>query len=200
MPSHPPFFFVRHGETDWNREGRLQGQRDIPLNGKGRHQAAAAARKLMRTLARRGLVAADLDYLASPLGRTVDTMRLLRSAARLAPPEGFRTDSRLKELSFGSWEGRTWGEIKDTDPDGYAGRRRDKWTFAPPGGESYAALRERVEPALGSIAENAVLVGHGGVARVLLNLIAGVASDRAPDIEIWQGRVLVFADNRAAWV
>jgi broad specificity phosphatase PhoE len=80
-------YFIRHGETDWNVAGRLQGQRDIPLNGKGRDQAAAAGRLL------RDLVTAshlgELDFVASPLLRTRETMGLARAAMGL-PPAPFK--------------------------------------------------------------------------------------------------------------
>jgi broad specificity phosphatase PhoE len=97
---------VRHGETDWNAEARLQGQRDVPLNSFGRVQAEEAGARL------RGLVPnyEGLDYVASPLGRARGTMELMRAAIFL-PPESYRIDDRLKELSFGSWEGLTWKEV-----------------------------------------------------------------------------------------
>src|SRR3954463_14447361 len=89
-------YFIRYGETDWNAEARLQGQRDIPLNGFGRAQAEEAGARL------RGLVlrCEELDYVASPLGRTRETMERLRETIGLAPPT-YRLDDRLKELTFG---------------------------------------------------------------------------------------------------
>ena len=197
--SMPRFFFVRHGETEWNREGRLQGQMDVSLNGRGRDQAAAAGRILRHLSAERNLAAVDLDYVASPLRRTRATMELLRQAMDL-PPHDFRIEDRLKEISFGSWEGMTWRQIEAADPTRYAERNRNKWTFAAPGGESYAEVADRVRPWLRTLADNAVVVAHGGVARALLTLIAGLDPRRAPSADIWQGRVLVFEDGQASWV
>ena len=195
----PRFFFVRHGETDWNRDGRLQGQRDIPLNGRGRDQAASVGRTLRQLAGRRGLDVAQLDFVSSPLGRTCATMELLRPVLGLSG-RGYRTDHRLKEIAFGRWEGLTWPEIKAADPALYAERKRGKWSFEAPGGESYAGLVERIRPWVATAGDNAVVVSHGGVARAMLTLLAGVDTGTAPAVDIWQGRVLSFADGRADWV
>jgi probable phosphoglycerate mutase len=166
----------------------------VPLNAKGRCQAAEAGRRLAALHPEPG----RLPYVASPLGRTRDTMSILRGAIGL-PPDGYEQDSRLIELTFGEWEGLTWREVKRRDPGGAAGRERGKWAFTPPGGESYAALRDRVAPAVASLTGPTVLVSHGGVARALLNLLAGVPEALAPSVDIWQGRVLVIADGAHRW-
>ena len=194
----PDLFFVRHGETDWNRQGRLQGRRDVDLNALGRRQAVAAGHTLARLLAGRGLDQTELDFVASPLSRTCDTMVLLRGALGLGP-EPFRRDDQILELSFGAWEGHTWPEISTIDPGAAAARRRDRWCFVPPGGESYAMLAVRVVPWLAGLADNAVVVAHGGVARVLLHVISGLATKQAPVEHIPQGRVLVFRSGAAHW-
>ena len=187
-------YFVRHGETDWNAEARLQGQRDVPLNDFGRVQAEEVADQLRRLVPRYE----DLDYVASPLSRTRETMERLREAAGLHP--GFyRTDERLKELSFGAWEGLTWKEVRAREPQAAAGRQRDKWHYAPPGGESYAMLAERVAPAIAGLERDAVVVSHGGVARVLLALLGHASRAEAPIVDIWQGKILVFSDGRYSW-
>jgi broad specificity phosphatase PhoE len=123
--------FVRHGETAYNAEGRLQGQRDIPLNGKGREQANAVGRAL------RKLSGPDLDrleaseaFVASPLARARETMEIARAAMGL-PPERFRRSPELAEMSFGDWEGLTWPEVEARDPVGISARRADIWNFAP---------------------------------------------------------------------
>jgi len=193
------FFFVRHGETDWNREGRLQGQRDVGLNARGRRQAAASGAILAGLLERRGLQAATLDFVSSPLSRTRDTMELLRGGLGM-PAEPYRSDPRLLELSFGSWEGLTWAEIKRDYGAANGARHRDRWNFVPPGGESYAALLDRVTPWFDALEPNSVVVAHGGVARVMLHLVTGLSSERAPNEDIHQGRVLVFDAGAAHWV
>lgn len=183
----PTVYFIRHGETDWNAQGRLQGQRDIPLNDRGRAQAEAAGARL-RALAPHY---ASLDYVASPLGRTRETMERLRAALSL-DAAAYRTDDRLKEITFGAWEGLTWKEVRARDPRGAAGRERDKWGFVPPGGESYGDLAERVAPVFAAFLRDTVVVSHGGVARAALASAGAVAKEAAPRLDIWQGRILVL--------
>ena len=80
----PTLYFVRHGETDWNAEGRLQGQHDIPLNDVGRAQAARCGGILRELLARDGRVPADFDYVAARWSRARETMEIVRAALGLA--------------------------------------------------------------------------------------------------------------------
>ena len=194
----PDFYLIRHGETDWNREGRLQGQRDIPLNALGRDQAAGAGRILRDVLAARGCDPSRLRFTASPLGRARDTMERVRAALGL-PPAGYGTDDRLREIAFGDWEGRSWGELKAEARPLVKARKLDTWNFVPPGGESYAGLARRLRPWVATVATGEVVVAHGGVARVLLHLLAGAAAAEAPGIEITQGRVIWFRKGRAEW-
>jgi broad specificity phosphatase PhoE len=192
------FFFVRHGETEWNRLGRLQGQTDTPLNGRGRDQAEAVGRILRRVAGERGIRASELDFVASPLDRTRTTMALMRRAMGLLPDD-FRTDHRLKEISFGAWEGLTWPEVATADAPRHAERKRDRWSFVPPDGESYAQVADRLGPWLDTIPDDAVVVAHGGVARALLVMLTGLDPKLAPGVEIWQGRLLVFDAGQATW-
>ena len=165
----------------------------------GRRQASAAGTTLARLLADRGLAPADLDFVASPLGRTRETMELLRGGLGIGLPDVV-CDDRIKELSFGAWEGRTWTDLKRSEPAAVATRKRDCWRFVPPGGESYAMLLHRVIPWLAALKEDSVVVAHGGVARVLLHHAAGFGTERAPAEEIHQGRVLIFDGGAAHWI
>jgi broad specificity phosphatase PhoE len=195
-PSRPKIYFIRHGETDWNLEGRLQGQKDIPLNDVGRVQAEEAARKLQ------GLVphVEDLAYVASPMTRTCETMEILRKTLGLHP-ESYRLDERLVELTFGVWEGMTWKEVRKAEPALAALREQDKWHYAPPGGgESYAMLVDRIRPILDDLTRDTVIVAHGGVARAFLSICCGVSSRQAASMDIWQGRVLVIEGRSYRWV
>lgn len=192
--------FLRHGETAYNAENRLQGQRDTPLNARGREQARSVGRTLRARInpeiAR--LEAAEA-FIASPLERARETMEIAREAMGL-PPGRYRLDPVLKELSFGAWEGLTWPEIEARDLDALRAREKDKWNFVPPGGESYAMLAERVRPWLGGLTGDAFVVSHGGVARALMTLIAGVKPAKAMDAPVAQGRALCFEHDECRWI
>ncbi|MFL5207293.1 MAG: histidine phosphatase family protein [Microvirga sp.] len=195
-PSRPKIYFIRHGETDWNLEGRLQGQKDIPLNDVGRVQAEEAARKLEALVPH----FEDLAYVASPMTRTRETMEILRTTLGLHP-EVYRLDDRLVELTFGTWEGMTWKEVRKAEPALAALREQDKWHYAPPGGgESYAMLVDRIRPILDDLTRDTVIVAHGGVARAFLSICCGVSSRQAASMDIWQGRILVIEGRNHRWV
>ncbi|WP_173048339.1 histidine phosphatase family protein [Bosea sp. ANAM02] len=186
---------VRHGETDWNREGRLQGGQDIPLNDLGRRQAAEAAERLKALEP----AYADLAYIGSPMQRARETMDILRRELTL-PAGAYRIDDRLRELTFGEWEGFTWRDIRKAEREQAHLRERDKWGFVPPGGESYRMLAERVRPVLEELPRETVIVSHGGVARAILALVGAVAPREASMVEIWQGKLLVVSGNKADWL
>lgn len=186
-------WFARHGETDWNARGMLQGSQDIPLNDTGRRQAAAIADRL-RDLA---VPVETLPFHVSPMDRTRETAAILRARLGL-PPHEYRLDPRLAELSFGRWEGMTWKEVRASD-SAAPKRVHRGWAFVPPGGESYAMLAERVRPWLETVEEEAIVVSHGGVARVLLALVCGLEGDAATIEDIWQGRLLRLAPEGFVW-
>ncbi len=188
-------YFVRHGETDWNAQKRIQGHQDIPLNEVGRRQASEAG----TCLGWLNREIATFDFIASPLMRARETMKILRGALGLVP-DSYRQDDRLQELSFGRWEGLTWDQIRVIDEPGYLRREADPMNFVMPGGESYAILLERVRGFLATLKRDSVLVSHGGVCRVLLVLLAGVAPEAVPTLNIPQDRVLVLRGGRFAWL
>jgi broad specificity phosphatase PhoE len=197
----PParLIFLRHGETDWNAQGRLQGQQDIPLNTRGRVQAARAGKKLLPLVERLEAGGEQLRFIASPLQRTCETMEIAR-AAMGRDTAGYTTDPRLVELSFGLWAGLTWPEVRTLSPDLAAQREAGKWWFVPPEGESYAMLADRIVPWVREIRQDSVVVAHGGVARVLMAIIGGLSPERAPLADIWQDRPLVFQGERFSWL
>src|SRR6266480_5939247 len=119
--SKPLLYYVRHGETDWNRAGRLQGRRDTSLNARGREQAVRCGEILRDVLARNGQNPAAFDYVASPLIRARETMEGMRAPLGL-PPLAYGIDPRLAEMSFGDWEGLTLAEVAMRDPERLAAR------------------------------------------------------------------------------
>ncbi|MGO4437559.1 histidine phosphatase family protein [Rhizobium sp. RAF56] len=181
-------FAIRHGQTDWNAERRLQGQKDVDINDIGRAQARGNGAQLAAIL---GAHPEDFDFVASPLARTRETMELVRAAMGL-PRDGYRTDERLVEVSFGSWEGHTLRELKATQRERIDERKRSKWDFIPPGdfAESYEILSWRVGSWLQSLDRPTVCVTHGGVIRAFFRLIADVSKEEAAEIEIRQDRIL----------
>jgi broad specificity phosphatase PhoE len=187
-------YLIRHGETDWNAEGRLQGGRDIPLNDRGRAQAREAGHKLAALVP----AAASLDYLCSPMFRARETMELLRETLGL-PREVYAMDQRLSEITFGSWEGQTWREVRKLDPARASARERHKWAYVPPGGESYGMLRERILPVFAGLTRDTVVVSHGGVMRAALNGYGFEEPSRAESLDIWQGRIIVLTLEGYRW-
>lgn len=187
-------YLVRHGETDWNAEGRLQGGREIPLNDHGRKQAWAVGGKL-RDLA----VDADaLPFISSPMGRAQASMELIRRSMGLEP-QRYRIDTRLREITFGQWEALTWREVRARDAEGAAARERDKWHFVPPGGESYEMLEARVAPVFAEMASTSVVVSHGGVMRAALVALGLARPGEAENLDVLQGSIMVARRDGWTW-
>jgi probable phosphoglycerate mutase len=187
-------YYLRHGETDGNAEGRLQGQHDIALNALGRRQAAHCGEILRDLFERDGRKPEDFDYISSPLVRATATMESARAVLGL-PAMGYTTDVRLAEMSFGEWEGRTYHELRDAERPALAARERDKWGFAPPQGESYKQLTARVSEWYGGLRRDTVVSAHGGVARALMAHLHIENHDAATRRNIEQGVVYVFTGN-----
>ncbi len=159
---------VRHGETDWNRERRAQGQADIPLNHLGLRQAEEAARRLEP-------VAIDAVY-------SSDLVRARVTAEAIAARHGLevRLDPRLREIDQGCWQGLTGEEIRRRWPALWGEARHHR---ARPGGESPGEVRRRALEALGDIVRahptgTVVVVSHGGTIRWLSAEALGL-DDRA---------------------
>ncbi len=191
----PTIYYIRHGETDWNVAGRLQGRHDVPLNARGRAQAAHCGDILRDLFARTARSPAELDYVSSPLGRARETMELARPPIGLAP-DGYRVESRLAEISFGAWEGFTIAQLHTQDPQRIAAREHDKWHFVPPGGESYESVSGRMRDWCENLSRDTVAVAHGGTARGLIAHLGIAKPAAAPLIDIAQGVVYVFEGDR----
>jgi broad specificity phosphatase PhoE len=193
MPA-PVVFYIRHGETSWNAEGRLQGAQDVSLNDRGRGQATHAGHILSDLFVRDGRDKATLPFVSSPLGRARSTMELVRRVLEL-PPDDYALDDRLREIGYGVWEGSTLAEMQAADPELYARRLTAKWMLAPEGGETYAAVQLRMRDWYDSLLADTVAVAHGGTARALMVALGLETPESAADLLIEQGAVYVFRDG-----
>ena len=190
----PTIYYIRHGETAWNAEGRLQGTKDIPLNELGRRQAARSGNILADLLARKARDKRDLAYVASPLGRARSTMDFVREVLGL-PAGEYGLDDRLREIGYGEWEGSTLAEMQARDPEFYARRLTQKWTMSSPGGETYASVQLRMRDWYDSLKADTVAVAHGGTCRALMVALGHETPQSAADLPIEQGAVYVFGDG-----
>lgn len=195
MPASPTIYVIRHGETDWNRDRRYQGQRDIPLNDTGHAQAKRNGRELRALLP----AIADAEFIASPLTRARQTMEIVRAELGL-PPAAYAIEPRLMELCYGLWEGTLQDDVARHDPDGFAARARDPYRWRPEGGESYADLLARVSLWADAVTRDCVVVSHGGVSRCLRARLLGLAPESIPLLESPQDRILVLSAGTMRWL
>jgi broad specificity phosphatase PhoE len=190
----PTLYYIRHGLTDWNIEGRLQGGRDVPLNARGRLQAEESANILRELFARESRVADDFHYVSSPLVRASETMEIVRNALGL-PADGYARDPRLVEIAFGEWEGLTYLDVMKRDKTIVDVREHRKWDFRPPGGETYAEVAARVGAWHASLTRDTVVTAHGGTGRALVAYLDIASPDAAVHQPVEQGCVYVFAGD-----
>ena len=184
-------FLVRHGETEWNRVRRYQGWSDSPLTDQGRAQAGAIGH-LFCTLPE----VRSADLVASPLGRARHTAEIIRE--RLGRSSPVRFEERLRELSFGSWDGFTRADIAALMPGAFDDERRDEWYFATPDGETYEVFAGRVGAWLAEIQtgdQPVIAVTHGVVTRILRGLYAGLPRAAAMRLPVPQDRIFRLADG-----
>jgi broad specificity phosphatase PhoE len=176
------WYLVRHGETAWNAEERIQGQTDVPLHDGGRREAALTGKRLADT--------AFAAAYASDLSRTQETASIILEAQTAKAPPAIQPIPLLREISYGIFEGMTWQEIRAADPrmgDRQFSRDLD---FAPPQGESFRQVLARVSGFAATLAErhdndDILVVGHGGSLRALAVSLLGF-----PDDAFWNLRGL----------
>ena len=190
----PVIYFVRHGQTEWNTELRLQGRQDSALSPLGCEQASRCGQILRDLFVRSGRSPADLDYIASPLLRARASMELVRAGLGL-DPTGYRVDDRLAEIAFGEWEGLTFADLKSSAAELLALREQDPWHFIPPGGESYVQLAARVRDWHDSLTRDAVVVSHLNTGRALLAHLGIATRAGAPRSRIDHAVVYVFDES-----
>jgi broad specificity phosphatase PhoE len=167
-------FLVRHGATVLSAEDRFAGVTDVELSEEGREQA----RRLADRLSGEKIAA----VYASPLGRTIETARILAAPHDLQ----IQTCDGFREISHGHWEGMKRREVEEKFPEELAEWEKDPYTFAPEGGESGLAVTARALPALIHLVrehpgENILIVSHKATIRLLLSSLLGFDPRRYRD-------------------
>jgi broad specificity phosphatase PhoE len=162
---------VRHGVTDWNRDGRFQGHLDARLADEGRLEARILGQRLRDE-------EGELAIVTSPLSRAAETATLIAEEFPTGrrPTVGF--DPRLVEIGQGEWEGRTHAELAVEDAERYAAWRARAGIDQPPGGETIDHALARVTAAVDELASGAMavlcLVSHGGILRLFARHLLGL--------------------------
>lgn len=167
--------FVRHGVTDWNREGRFQGHRDPGLSDAGRHEAALAATRLADDAGLR-----PVRVVSSSLGRALATAEPIAAALGVT----VEPDDRLMEIGQGDWEGRTHAELEIEDTERYLAWRQATGIRQPPGGEPIESATERVRAFVAELSAagdgpSVCIVSHGGTLRILAHVLLEL-----PDVHV----------------
>jgi broad specificity phosphatase PhoE len=186
---------VRHGITDWNREGRFQGRLDPPLGEDGRREAALVAERL----------AADPELrpdriISSTLDRAMTTARAIGEAVGV----DVEPDERLVEIGQGRWEGRTHADLELREAARYAAWRNGSGRRRPPGGELTGSALRRVrslvlELARTQRARSICLVSHGGTLRVAARVIFGLDAARSWALDVDNASVSAAARVGRKW-
>jgi broad specificity phosphatase PhoE len=188
----PNIYFIRHGETDWNKQGLIQGSIDTDLNDLGREQAQAVAQALL--LKREELF--GFEFVVSPQKRAQQTMGYIASALGISPA-AIKTEPRVRELGFGIWENRPFWELKDSpifpaDPE-------TRYDWRPDGGESYADGVARVDEWLASLQQPTLVVAHGAVGRCIMGRVTGLLPAQIVSLKTPQGCYCVLQNGKMQW-
>jgi phosphoserine phosphatase len=163
---------VRHGETEWVRMGKYQGSTDVPLNRRGTFQARAVARALKKER--------PIVVYSSQLVRAHETAKFIAQSCKAK----VIVDERLKEVSFGRWEGESHHAIRTQFPAASRMWYSAKWTSQAPGGETLKSLKNRVSGFLNDLRKKCsgqkgacVIVSHGGPIRMFLITLFKIAPE-----------------------
>ena len=181
MSAQPKIWFLRHGQTEWNRAFRLQGHLDSPLTDQGVAEAHQQARIMGPILAQ------NPNILVSPLGRAQQTAQIALNGA------SYHSDHRLMEIHAGEWQGLSRDEIFVANPDLAASDPAPLDIYgAAPGGEGVPAFHARIRRLLDSLTAPTVLVAHGLWGQVLRAAVCGVDLANAGRLSNRQGCVYLL--------
>jgi len=187
-------YFVRHGQTDWNKAQRLQGHTDIPLNETGRSQAKQNGQTLAALI---GNSAGTFDYISSPLSRAAETLEIMRSELGLKRT-GYRTDRRLIEIDLGDWNGLTVDQARALTPDLHTQRTANKYEIPAPGGECYRDVALRLADFLNDVRQDTIIVGHGAAGRTLRALYLRLKPEEISSLDEPQDKVFRLSNGTVA--
>jgi len=170
----PTIYLLRHGQTEWNVEGRYQGQLDSPLTQLGKAQAKANALKLKHYIN-----TDTTTFFASPLGRAKSTALLMATTLGKEASE-IIFEERLQEFNYGIFEGNTKAFCRTTFKEEFEAREADKWHYVLEGGESYVMVTQRLRAWLKSVEneEVIVVVAHEMINRALRGLYLNLESNK----------------------
>jgi probable phosphoglycerate mutase len=185
-----PIVFIRHGETDWNKQGLIQGSIDTDLNAQGHAQAKAVA----ALLALRAQEWADFQIIVSPQRRARQTAGYVFAALSRSDHE---IDHRVRELGFGIWEGKPFWELKDSpiypaDPEG-------RFFWRPEGGESYEDGVARITEWRAALTRPTLVISHGAVGRCLMGSVAGLSPRELVGLPTPQGAYCKLHNGQIDW-
>jgi probable phosphoglycerate mutase len=186
VTGYPPVCVLRHGQTEWNATGRLQGRLDSPLTALGERQAAAQRASLQR------LDLTEFEGFCSPQGRAFHTAALV--LVGLVP--SIATDPRLVEIGVGDWEGAYRSQIVIDGMQSESDEGALDLYERAPGGEGFAALRLRCESFLDTLRAPAVIVTHGITSRMLRLVLLGLDTSEISWLPGGQGVVFHIAGGR----
>ena len=161
-------YLIRHGQTELNWAGRLQGSLDSPLTDRGQEQAHAVGEKLKTEIGTQ-----SVTLWVSPLGRAQQTAGIIQEYIK---PSDIQTDTRLAEISLGDWEGMRMEDIEFTHPGILDGSDRFDWAYRAPGGETREAFLARLKDWLNDVEQAdtvAIAVSHGWSGMGLRSLYTG---------------------------
>lgn len=177
MTDFPELLILRHGETEWNRQGRMQGALDSPLTENGRSQAKIQGRLIAQFGAKR------YNWYASPQGRAVETARIVSKDHSVE----FIKDLRLREIEMGEWAGQMRKDIQRTVPHLFEDPAAMAWYGQAPGGESLEDLAVRIGSFLSELSGPSVIVTHGITSRILRCVVLGLPLTAFSALEGGQG-------------
>ena len=189
---YPKIILIRHGETEWNQEGRFQGHLDSPLTSKGEQQARDNGQKIKKILDSLG----DIELFSSPLGRAKSTALIIANEIEFSPDK-IIFDERIKEFNYGILEGKTKEYCKQNHSQTIEEREANKWFYQVENGDSYELVAKRVDSWLDSLdnSKTIIAVTHEMINRALRKIYRGISIDKALTLRQPNNVVLVLENG-----